>query len=145
MRLNKTMKKIVVLIGFLLLSASSAYADIAVIANRSIAISSITLEQAAAIFLSQLDVLADGTQLIPVDQDDSQPARDEFYSKVVKKTPAEMNAYWSRLVFSGEGQPPKKIASDVEVMALVKANPNIIGYVSASAVDTSVKVLLTVH
>jgi len=47
-------------------------------------------------------------------------------------------------VFSGEGQPPKKIADDAEVMALVRANPNVIGYVDAAAVNGSVKVLLRI-
>ncbi|MEZ5540309.1 MAG: hypothetical protein R3E63_10275 [Pseudomonadales bacterium] len=140
------MKRIAAVLSiFFAASVSTTYADIAVIANRNMPISTVTVEQAAAIFLSQLDVLADGTQLIPVDQENEQVAREEFYSKVIKKTPSEMNAYWSRLVFSGEGQPPKKISGDAEVIALVKANPNIVGYVDAATVDDTVKVLLTIH
>lgn len=140
------MKKLmsVFLLFSALVCAANARAEIVVIANKSVLISSITLEQAADIFLSRLDVLEDGTQLIPIDQKDSQASRDEFYSKVLKKNSAQLNAYWSRMVFSGEGQPPKKIANDAEVVALVRANPNVIGYVDAAAVNGSVKVLLRI-
>lgn len=140
------MKKIMPTLFLLvaLVSAVNVQAELAVIANKSVSVSSITLEQAADIFLSKLDVLEDGTQLIPIDQKDSQASRDEFYSKVLKKDSAQLNAYWSRMVFSGEGQPPKKMADDTEVMALVRANPNVIGYVDAAAVNGSVKVLLRI-
>lgn len=132
------------LLFFVLACAATAHAELVVIANKSVSISSITVEQAADIFLSRLDMLEDGTQLIPIDQKDSQASRDVFYSKVLKKNSAQLNAYWSRMVFSGEGQPPKKIADDAEVMALVRANPNVIGYVDAAAVNGSVKVLLRI-
>ena len=81
------MKKLmsVFLLFSALVCAANARAEIVVIANKSVLISSITLEQAADIFLSRLDVLEDGTQLIPIDQKDSQASRDEFYSKVLKK------------------------------------------------------------
>ncbi len=126
------------------LGACGAQAEVVVIANKSVSVTSITEQQAAAIFLSQLDVLDDGTQLIPIDQQDTQAARDEFYLKVLKKNASQLNAYWSRMIFSGEGQPPKKVADDAAVMALVRANPNVIGYVNASAVNGAVKVLLRI-
>lgn len=124
--------------------AANTQAEIAIIANKSVSIVSITEAQAAAIFLSQLDVLEDGTQLIPVDQKDDQETRAMFYTKVIKKGAAQLSAYWSRKVFSGEGQPPKKVADDAVVLALVRTNPNVIGYVDAAAVNNSVKVLLRI-
>lgn len=73
------------LLFFVLACAATAHAELVVIANKSVSISSITVEQAADIFLSRLDMLEDGTQLIPIDQKDSQASRDVFYSKVLKK------------------------------------------------------------
>ena len=63
---------------------------------------------------------------------------------MVKKDAAQLNAYWSRLIFTGKGEPPKKVADNTDVLALVAANPNIIGYVDASAVNSTVKVLLRI-
>lgn len=139
----KTIRSIFLLLAVTIASVS-AQAEIAVIANKSVAITSIAETQAAAIFLSQLDVLEDGTQLIPVDQKDDQETRTAFYVKVIKKDAAQLNAYWSRMVFSGQGQPPKKMADDAAVLALVRANPNVIGYVDAVSVNNSVKVLLRI-
>jgi len=139
----KTIRSIFLLLAVTIASVS-AQAEIAVIANKSVAITSIAETQAAAIFLSQLDVLEDGTQLIPVDQKDDQETRTAFYVKVIKKDAAQLNAYWSRMVFSGQGQPPKKMADDAAVLGLVRANPNVIGYVDAVSVNNSVKVLLRI-
>ncbi|MEZ5493444.1 MAG: phosphate ABC transporter substrate-binding protein [Pseudomonadales bacterium] len=139
----KTIRSIFLLLAVTIASVS-AQAEIAVIANKSVAITSIAETQAAAIFLSQLDVLEDGTQLIPVDQKDDQATRTAFYVKVIRKDAAQLNAYWSRMVFSGQGQPPKKVADDAAVLALVRANPNLIGYVDAVSVNNSVKVLLRI-
>ena len=121
-----------------------AQAEVAIIVNNGVSVSSITADAAANIFLGKLDTLSDGTRLVPIDQEDSQKIRTEFYSKVVKKDAAQLNAYWSRLIFTGKGEPPKKVADNADVIALVTANPNIIGYVDASAVNSSVKVLLKV-
>ncbi|HQQ62290.1 MAG TPA: phosphate ABC transporter substrate-binding protein [Pseudomonadales bacterium] len=124
------------------LAAAATQAEVAVIVNGSVAVSSISTDVAADIFLSKMNALPDGTKMVPLDQEEGRKARDEFYSKVVKKDAAQLNAYWSRLIFTGKGEPPKKVADDAEVVALVAANPNMIGYVQASAVTPGVKVLL---
>lgn len=126
------------------LGSGAAHAEVAVIVNKDVAVSSITLDVAANIFLGKVDTLPNGTKMVPIDQEDGKSVRTEFYTKVVKKDAAQLNAYWSRLIFTGKGEPPKKVADNAEVIALVAANPNIIGYVDAAAVNGSVKVLLQV-
>ncbi len=141
------MKKILtktLLASAIALGAAAAQAEVAVIVNSSVGVADISADAAADIFLSKVSALPDGTKMVPIDQEDSQKAREEFYSKVVKKDAAQLNAYWSRLIFTGKGEPPKKVADNAEVVALVSANPNIIGYVDASAVTGGVKVLLKV-
>ena len=128
----------------LLLLGSAAQAEVAIVVNSSVSVASITPDVAAEIFLGKLDSLPNGTKMVPIDQEDAQSVRTEFYTKVVKKDAAQLNAYWSRLIFTGKGEPPKKVADNAEVLALVAANPNIIGYVDAAAVNGSVKVLLRV-
>jgi ABC-type phosphate transport system substrate-binding protein len=62
----------------------------------------------------------------------------------LQKTSAQINAYWSRSIFTGKGEPPRKVADDAEVMALVAADPGVIGYVGIQSVNSSVKVLLKI-
>ncbi len=66
------------------------------------------------------------------------------YSKLANKNPAQMNAYWSKLIFTGQGQPPKAVGGDADVVSLVATNPSMIGYVHASAVHKGVKVIAKV-
>lgn len=136
-RLTKTLVATALSLG-----AIAAQAEVAVIVNSSVAVADITADVAADIFLSKVNSLPDGTKMVPLDQEDGQKAREEFYSKVVKKDAAQLNAYWSRLIFTGKGEPPKKVADNAEVVALVSTNPNIIGYVDAASVTPAVKVLL---
>ena len=126
-----------------LLASFSVTAEIAVIVNKSVAVNSVTTDVASSIFLGKVNTLPDGTKITPIDQNENEKARVEFYTSVVKKDAAQLNAYWSRLIFTGKGQPPKKVADDAEVIALVAANPGMIGYVNASSVNSSVKAILT--
>ena len=136
-RLTKTLVATALSLG-----AIAAQAEVAVIVNSSVAVADISADVAADIFVSKVNSLPDGTKMVPLDQEDGQKAREEFYSKVVKKDAAQLNAYWSRLIFTGKGEPPKKVADNAEVVALVSTNPNIIGYVDAASVTPAVKVLL---
>ena len=72
------------------------------------------------------------------------PLYEQFYTKVTGKTGAQVKAAWSRLVFSGKGTPPKELGSSAEVKKFVAANADGIGYIEKSALDGSVKAVLTV-
>lgn len=80
----------------------------------------------------------------PVDQSESSAIRADFYTKVTGRDLAQVKAAWSRIAFSGKGQPPKDVGDAAGVKKAVAADPKAIGYIDASAVDGSVKVLLTV-
>ncbi len=133
--------------ALLLLSAmvgNWAQADLAVIVNSAYPVSASDKDAVAKVFLSKANGLSGGGTLIPVDQADGSPVRKDFYSKLAGKNPAQMNAYWSKLIFTGQGQPPKAVGGDADVVNLVSANPNMIGYVHAAAVAKGVKVITKV-
>jgi len=125
-----------------MISAASV-ADIAVIVHPSYAVSNATGEELSRLFLGKADTLPGGDRLIPLDQVEGNPARNAFYLKVANKNAAQLNAYWSRLIFTGQGQPPKALESDAVVVDLVSKNPSMVGYVNSSQVTTGVKVLAT--
>ncbi|PTT87535.1 hypothetical protein DBR42_11450 [Pelomonas sp. HMWF004] len=132
-------------VAALLLSLSSAsQAQVAVIVNPKNASATMTAEQVSGIFLGKTTTLPGGSTAAPVDQAESAAIRDQFYTKVTGKQAAQVKAAWSRLVFSGKGTPPKELASSADVKKFVAANPDAIGYIEKSAVDGSVKAVLTV-
>ncbi len=81
--------------------------------------------------------------LKPIDLPESNPAREEFYKKAAERDLPQVKATWSRIVFSGKGQAPKELPDATAVKKAVAADPKAIGYIEKSAVDGSVKVVLT--
>jgi ABC-type phosphate transport system substrate-binding protein len=121
-----------------------AGAQVAVIVNPKSTTAQMTADQVSAIFLGKTRALPGGGVAQPVDLPASAPERDQFYLKVTGKTASQVKAIWSRLVFSGKGLPPKELGTAADVKRFVATNPNAIGYIEKSAVDASVRVVLSV-
>lgn len=119
------------------LLALTARADIVVIGHPSAA--ALTKDQVADIYSGKSQAAT------PLDQPESAAVRAEFYKKATGKDLAQVKALWSRLTFTGKGQPPKEVADSAAVKKAVAADPKAIGYIEKSAVDGSVKVLAAVE
>ena len=52
-----------------------------------------------------------------------------------------LKAQWSKIIFTGRGQPPRQASSSSEAKKIIAENPNAIGDIDGSAVDGSVRVL----
>jgi ABC-type phosphate transport system substrate-binding protein len=124
--------------------ALGAQAQVAVVVNPKSAAASMTADQVASIFLGKSSTLPSGATAAAADQAEGSAVREQFYAKVAGKQAAQVKAAWSRLVFSGKATPPKELGSSADVKKFVAANPDAIGYIEKSAVDASVKVVLTV-
>lgn len=132
-----------VVIGLLLsLSADGTAADVVAVVSAKNPVTALSKNQVVDIFLGRTSRFPDGTPAVPIDQVEASAARDEFYASFVGKSPAQLKAYWSKIIFTGRGQPPKEVASSAEVKKLIAGNPNAIGYIEQNMVDDSVKVLL---
>ena len=120
-----------------------AFAQVAVVVGPKSPVASMTADQVSAIFLGKSNTLPTGGTAVPTDLPDSAPAHDLFYTKVTGKSSAQVKAAWSRLVFSGKATPPKELGSSADVKKFVASNPDAIGYIEKSAVDSSVKVVFS--
>lgn len=135
-------KSMLVVAGTLLAQVSGA--QVAVVVGAHSTATALTTEQVASLFLGKSQQLPGVGVALLLDQPESAAVRELFYSKVAGKSPAQIKAAWSRLVFSGKATPPNEITNSAAVKKLVAANPNTVGYIEKSAVDSSVKVLLAV-
>lgn len=141
---NKIISSKTVALLLTLSACGLAQAQVAVIVNAKSATASMTADQVASIFLGKSTTLPSGATAVPVDQAESAAVREQFYTKVTGKQAAQVKAAWSRLVFSGKGTPPKEIANSADIKKFVAGNPDGIAYIEKSAVDASVKVVLSV-
>lgn len=127
-----------------LTAANIASAEVAVIVHPSAGVDSLTEDDVARLFLGKAKSFPGGAQAVPINQNEGSAARDKFNESVCKKNASQYKAYWSQLVFTGKGTPPKDGGDDAAVKALIASNPNMIGYVDSGAVDASVKVVYKV-
>lgn len=129
--------------AFLCLGSVGAFAQIAVVVNPKSPLASLTADQVSSIFLGKSNTFPSGGSALPTDLPDTLPTHELFYAKVTGKNSAQVKAAWSRLVFSGKATPPKELASSAEVKKFVASNPDAIGYIEKSAIDSSVKVVFS--
>ena len=80
---------------------------------------------------------------MPINLSSGNAIRSAFDQAALGKSTNQTKAYWSKLVFSGKGNPPKEVDSEAEVIELVSKNPSLIGYVDSGSVTADVKVVAT--
>jgi ABC-type phosphate transport system substrate-binding protein len=125
------------IIAALAAAALNAQAETVVIVNKANPATRMFSEQASQFFLGK------SVMFTPVDLPENSAVRAEFYHKLADKDTAQVKAIWSKLVFTGKATAPKEYSNSAEVKRAVAADPKAIGYIEKSAVDDSVKVILT--
>lgn len=126
----------------LLACAGLAQAENVIVVSSKSSVSSMTKDQVADIYLGNSKEFPGGGQALPL-LPSSGGTRTEFFEKVLGKNEAQAKAIWSRLVFSGKGSAPRDVADSAETIKLIASNPNCIGVIEKSAVNSSVKVVFT--
>lgn len=121
------------------LSAGPAGAGIVTVVAADNPVGTLTRSEVSNIFLGKRQQFPDGRPALPIDQPEGSPDRTAFYTAISKKQPAEMKAYWSKMIFTGRGQPPPIVDDDEAVKARLARQPNAIGYIDDAALDARVK------
>jgi len=134
----------IIIIGLALnLGPEPAAAEVIVVVSATNPVTTLSKNQVVDIFLGKVSRFPGGSQAEPIDQVEGSAAREEFYLKFAGKSPAQLKAHWSKIIFTGRGQPPQETSNDIEVKKFITKVPNAIGYIERKQVDGSVKVLLT--
>lgn len=115
--------------------------DMAIIVHPSVQAAALDVDEVRRLWLGKTDALPDGTPVRPLGIEES-PLRDEFLTRVLRKNDMQFRSHWARMIFTGNGQPPRNVGGPAEVLRLVAAQPGFIGYVPLEDVTPDVKVLL---
>jgi hypothetical protein len=126
----------------LCLATGAAMADVVAVVSSKSPVSVLSKNQVTEIFLGIVTKFPDGTQAMPIDQQEGSPGRDEFYATFAGRSPAEIKSHWTKIIFTGRGKPPRTVADSVEAKKLTAANLQAISYMERRDVDSSVKVIL---
>jgi len=127
------------LLGAFAASSLSA-ADLKVIANPSVGVSSVSVEDLKGVFLATKMSLGDGSHVEPVLEKDG-PVHEAFVKEFLGKTDAALQTYYRSLVFTGKASMPKTLGADADIVAYVAKTKGAIGYVGSGATIVGVKTL----
>jgi ABC-type phosphate transport system substrate-binding protein len=141
MKLNKKIRLVLTTIAMLFFS-QTALSEILVIVhpNNKVSLSKSDLKR---MFLGKMKKFPDGGTVLPINQAAGSEVKANFDKLALGKSASQIKAYWSKLVFSGKGNPPKELKNDEEVIQLVSENPAVIGYIDAESKTNSVIVVAT--
>jgi len=139
MRGLRTLLPLSVTLGLALLGGPVAAGDLVVIVHPDSGVQSLNHDQVVNLFLGRLKRLPSGLIALPVED---ARIRGHFYKVLVRMELPDINAYWARLLYSGQAQPPRQGSSAQEVLDMVATNKGAIGVLDAAMVDRRVRIVL---
>lgn len=134
------MKRVaIVSLAFSLITAAGiCFADdFAIIVNKSNPINVISRQDLKQVALGKKSEWQDGKKIYFVIQEGG--VHDRFVKDILHKNSSQYANYWKMAIFTGTGTPPKSLRNDDEVKNIVAGRRDAIGYISTSAVDSTVK------
>lgn len=125
-----------------LATSLSAMAEIAIIAHPSNT-QSLSTDDIKRIYTGKTTRLDNGAEITPLNIA-SGSVVDTFNEDLLSRSTSQVNAYWSKLIFTGKAKPIQQVNSEAEMINSVSSDPSALGYVDASSVDGNVKVIATI-
>lgn len=122
--------------------------SILVVVNAKTATASLTPRDVSDLYLGRTRNLPNGQSIVAVDHPSASPIRARFYKALTGKAITDINAYWARLLFTGQSSPPQSMSDGAALIESIKNNPGLIGYVEQNQLPNpesmGLKVLLTI-
>jgi ABC-type phosphate transport system substrate-binding protein len=134
-----THKKITQILLMSVLSAVAQADELVIIGNNKNQLKQLEARQVQDIYMGRKRDFPDGKMALPIDQ---VMLRTTFYETLTTKPIEQINAYWARIMFSGQASPPMILPDDQAVIKAVSENEGAIGYVNKASLNKQVHVLL---
>ena len=117
--------------------------NLVVIVSKDSKINSITKKELSKIFLAKTRTFFNEEMAIRV-ENTNRSYQSEFYKSVCNKNDKQLKKYWAKMIFTGRGQPPKKIESINELLLFIKNNKNAISYIPIEYINNDVKIIMRI-
>ena len=122
--------------------ALHARADVYVVVQATNPQHALTQKEALDPFMGRSRAFANGDFAQMFDLPADSPVRLSFYQLLTGLSQAQINSYWSRLMFTGQTLPPQTLANEAALAEMVRRNPAAIGYLSQEPADKGLRVVL---
>lgn len=122
----------------LLLLSTTARAELVVVASQESPISQLSRAQLAEVFSGRTRIV-NGHAITPVEYANAD--RERFYQQVLGRSPSQMRTIWAKLLFTGDGQPPRVFANYAEARSQLLADRGLITYIDSKQLGPGLKVI----
>ncbi len=123
-------------------AAMPARADFYLVVQSGNPQRAMTQKEAVDLYMGRTRAFSNGDFALVFDLPRDNPQRAEFYTALTGLGPAQVNSYWSRLMFSGQSMPPQSLPDETAMIDIVKRNPSALGWLSKEPLDKQLRTLL---
>lgn len=132
------------LLAFILLVSADINAEIAVVVDIKSPVDKVDQREVANIFLAKTNRFPDGRRVRPIELSDD-GIKASFYYKISGKTLPQINSYWTTLIFTGKGKPPRNIDKTPHLIEMLRNDPQAITYLPLEQITDSMRVIHILH
>lgn len=133
---------LVLLLELIGMTDSLCEPPLVVVVRQDSPIGQLRREEVAALFLGKRKTLLD-QDVTPLDNHEAS-WREQFYQAVADMNTIRVKAYWSRIVFSGQGRPPQELATS-EALTRLANDPGVLIYLPVNQVGSSMKIVFKIQ
>ncbi|WP_130254757.1 hypothetical protein [Pseudoalteromonas phenolica] len=123
--------------------------SISVIVHADNTTDTLTKKQLIDLYMGRYVAFPDNQSAQPVDTLTPEGLKNQFYKRLVNMPLSRVNAYWSRVKFTGRATPPSTQDSEQVLLNFIANNPNAIGYVFSDSLSLKdkqdVKVIMELY
>ena len=123
---------------------NAAFAELAIIGHPDSETGTLDTQNVRKLFLGERKAFPSGHHATPINHSAGSPDRKEFFSLVLNMPESTHRRHWKRKIAVGAGSSPTELSSHSAILKSIANTPGSIGYIDASKVDETVKVLFTV-
>lgn len=138
---RKPLMMLLLLVIAIYSSALKASNDFVVVAHPQAGIEKMSKDEVINIYMGRNRKLPSGITAQPLDITSPLGEKANFYFVMVNKELSEISSYWARLLFSGQGSPPKQIGTAEQALEIVSTSKGAIAYIDRKKIDRRVKVI----
>lgn len=114
---------------------------IVVVVNKDNPVEQLSRSDLIDLFMGKYVAFPNDSEAIPVELEGEHEIKVTFYQELVGMSLSRVNAYWSRLRFTGRKRSAVFQSDETEVIDFISSNKQAIGYMPKSLINKNLKVV----
>ncbi len=136
---------VITLLQLLVIDCAATEQDLVVVVNINNPTTKMTKSQVIDLFMGRYIAFPNGEKATPIDLIDDNHIKSFFYQNLVGMSLARVNAYWSRVKFTGRVKPSVKVQSEAGLIQHMHLSPQSIGYMERRNLTKQLKVVYAIN